>query len=132
MQLSLRLLAATAAVLVAGAIAAASAAAPGPAGAMRVTLDIRSAGGDGVAAPANFAIRSGGTTTLTVRNHTAVFHTFTVGALGITLLVPPHRSASTTFVAPYGVYHWRCVLCPSGAHPHMHHMGGRMYAIVND
>lgn len=131
MTRSLRLLAATTVALAAGAVVGGTAAAPTPAGAMRVTLDIVSVRGDGVATPANFAVRSGGTVTLTVRNHTGFFHTFTVRALGLRLLVPPHRSATTSFVAPYGVYTWRCVICASGAHPLMHRMGGRMYAIVN-
>ena len=69
--------------------------------------------------------------TLTIRNHTKQFHTFTVRALGIAVLVRPLRSTSVTFVAPYGVYRWRCVICASHAHPHMHAMVGRMYAIIN-
>ena len=130
MTRSVRLFATVAVVLAAGAVATATAAAPAPA-TMRVTLDIVAAGHDGVAEPANFAVRAGGTVSLTVRNHTGLFHTFTIRALGITLLVPPHRSVKTTFVAPYGVYNWRCVVCGTSGHPQMHRMGGRMYAIVN-
>jgi heme/copper-type cytochrome/quinol oxidase subunit 2 len=130
MTLTLRLLAAVAAVFVAGAVAAGTAAAPAPVP-MRVTLDIVSAGHDGVATPANFAVRANGTVKLTVRNHTSLFHTFTIRALRITLLVPPHGSATATFVAPYGVYDWRCVICATPGHPQMHRMGGEMYAIVN-
>jgi len=41
------------------------------------------------------------------------------------------RTTSITFVAPYGVYSWECVLCASGAHGHMHAMHGMMYAIID-
>jgi nitrous oxide reductase len=132
MTRTVRLFAATAVVLVGGSVAAATAAAPASSAPMHVTFNILSVGIESVASPTNFAVRSGGTVQLTVRNHTSFFHTFTVPALEITLLVPPHQSATTTFVAPYGVYSWRCVICSTGSHPHMHHMGGKMYAIVND
>ena len=94
------------------------------------------AGSDETALPAAFAIRAGGTTTIVFRNHTQVFHTFTIRALGISVLVRPARphgvrTTTVSFVAPYGVYEWRCVLCASSSHPHMHAMGGKVYAIVN-
>ena len=136
MSRSLRLFAfalVVATALVATAATAARARAPGP---MVVTFDIYAAGHDEIAQPANLAIRAGGTTKIIVRNHTALFHTFTIRALGISLLVrPAHgnvvRSASVTFVAPYGVYEWRCLLCATPAHPHMHAMRGKVYAIIN-
>jgi hypothetical protein len=136
MSRSLRLLAVALAVAVALVTAAATAArarAPGP---MVVTVDIYLSGHDEIAQPANLAIRTGGATTIIVRNHTPLFHTFTIRALGISLLVrPAHgnvtRSASVTFVAPYGTYEWKCLLCATSAHPHMHAMRGKVYAIVN-
>jgi hypothetical protein len=135
MSRPLRLLAfvLVAAALVATAATAARVRAPS---AMVVTVDIYTAGHDEIAQPANLAIRAGGTTTIIVRNHTPLFHTFTIRALGISVLVrPAHgnvaRSASVSFVAPYGVYEWRCMLCATPAHPHMHAMRGKVYAIVN-
>jgi nitrous oxide reductase len=98
---------------------------------MHVTIDITAAGTAENATPANFAVRSGGTVTLTFRNHTNLFHTFTVRALGISVLLRPMRATSVTFVAPYGVYVWRCVICSTAAHPRAHAMRGNMYAIVD-
>jgi hypothetical protein len=119
--------------LVATATTAARARGPGP---MRVTVDVFSAGQDEIVQPASFAIRAGGVTTVVFRNHTRAFHTFTVRALGISVLVwpaPKHgvRSTSVTFIAPFGVYEWRCLICATPAHPHMHAMRGKVYAIVN-
>lgn len=115
---------------------AATAARTHAAGPLRVTVDIVANGHDEVATPANLAVRSGGSTTLVLRNHTHLFHTFTIPALGISVLVRPATSrgawtTSVTFIAPYGVYAWHCVLCDSPAHPHMHAMTGKVYAIVN-
>ena len=132
MSPALRLTAVVAAVAATGAVAVVSgAAAPAAAPPMPVTLEIRSLGQDGVVTPATFAVRAGGTVRLTLRNDTALFHTFTVKELGISVLLRPHRATTITFVPPYGVYHWRCVLCPSSAHPRAHPMRGTMYAIVN-
>lgn len=136
MPSQLRLLVFAAAVvcaLVATAATAAQARAPGS---MRVTVDIFSAGQDEIAQPASFAIRAGGTTTVVFRNHTRAFHTFTIRALGISVLVRPAprhgvRSTSVSFVAPYGTYEWRCVICPTSVHRHMHAMRGKVFAIVN-
>lgn len=119
--------------LVATAATAALARAPGP---MVVTVDIYAAGHNEVAQPANLAIRAGGTTRIVVRNHTPLFHTFTIRGLGISVLVrPAHgnvvQSTSVSFVAPYGIYEWRCVLCATTAHPRMHAMRGKVFAIVN-
>lgn len=105
---------------------------PGP---MRLTVDINASGMDEVAVPGNIAVRAGGQVTIVFRNHTQLFHTFTVPALGISELIEPARGTHTTvsqvsFVAPYGVYGWHCVLCPSSAHPHTHWMGGKVYAII--
>jgi len=130
MTVPVRLVAATIAAL---ALAAAGAAAAGPAPAqpMRVTIDIARMGVDGTVVQSNFAVRAGGAVTLTIRNHTHVFHTFTVRALGISVVARPSRTTTVRFVAPYGVYRWRCVICTTAAHPHSHAMGGKMYAIVN-
>jgi heme/copper-type cytochrome/quinol oxidase subunit 2 len=98
---------------------------------MHVVIVISASAAGETASPANFAIRSGGTVRVTIRNTTRLFHTFTVHALGINVLVRPLRSTSVTFVAPKGIYEWRCVLCASSAHPHMHAMRGKVYAIVN-
>ena len=103
---------------------------------LRVTVDIVAAGHDEVAMPANLAIRAGGMTTIVIRNHTKAFHTFTIRPLGISVLVRPAtangvRATSVTFLAPFGTYEWRCVICASSAHPHMHVMQGKVYAIVN-
>ena len=131
MSPALRLAAAVAAVAALGGAAATGLAATSPAQPMRLTIDIAAAGPDGVVVPGNFAVRSGGTVTLTFRNHTALFHTFTIRALGVSVLLRPNRSTSVTFVAPYGVYHWRCLICRTAAHPRSHAMRGLMYAIVN-
>jgi plastocyanin len=126
-------LVAVSALVVSSAMAARARGAPGP---MVVVVDIYAAGHDEVAQPANLAVRAGGTTKIIVRNHTRLFHTFTIKALGISLLVRPAqgnvaRSTSVTFVAPYGIYEWRCVLCASTSHPRTHAMRGKVYAIVN-
>jgi plastocyanin len=114
---------------------ATSTARPRAPGAMHVTVAITSSGMDEVALPGNVAVRAGGTVTLVFRNHTTLFHTFTVPGLGINrLIAPAHGTKATvtriTFIAPYGVYTWHCVLCPSSAHPHTHWMGGKIYAII--
>ena len=120
-----------------GALAAGAGVAARPAAEpMRLTVDISAAGHDGVVSPSTFAIRAGGTVTLTFRNHTRQFHTFTIPKLGISVLIRPAAGAaprltSATFVVPYGVYDWECVLCASGVHHQMHVMRGKMYAIVN-
>lgn len=103
---------------------------------LRVTVDIRPAGLDEVAQPTNLAARAGGETTIVFHNYTHAFHTFTIPALGISVLIrPAHgvvmQSTSVTFIAPYGTYVWHCVLCDSTTHPHMHAMRGKLYAIVN-
>ena len=129
----LALVAATALAALAAATTAADSASSAP---MHLTIDISAARGAEVALPSNLAIRAGGTVTLTFRNHTNLFHTFTIRALGISTLIRPAnghvpRVTSVTFVAPYGVYAWTCVLCASGAHAHMHAMRGKVYAIIN-
>ncbi len=100
----------------------------------RLTITI--ALGDQVALPANFAIRPGARVVVTFRNHTHAFHTFTIRALGISVLIAPAKGdapgiTKTSFEIPaYGVYSWRCVLCAAGAHSRMHEMSGKIYAIV--
>jgi len=132
----LRLLALTAVVGIAVAATAVTAGGTSAAAPMRITVNIFPAGHDEITQPANLAVRAGGTVEITFRNHTPLFHTFTIKALGISMLIKPAHDGSVTlttvsFVAPYGVYTWRCLLCASGAHPHMHAMGGKVYAIVN-
>lgn len=95
---------------------------------MHATIDV---GRTDIATPANFAVRAGGTTIITFRNHTRLFHTFTIRALGVSVLIRPERSTSIKLVVPYGVYTWSCEICAGGAHGSMHSMYGRMYAIVN-
>ena len=129
MSRTLRLFAAVA--VVAAVAAAAWTAAPAAARPMHVVVVISTHGADETASPANFAIRSGGTVTVTIRNTTRLFHTFTIRALGISVLVHPLRSTSVTFVAPKGIYEWRCVLCSSSAHPRTHAMRGKVFAIIN-
>jgi hypothetical protein len=136
MSRQMRFLALAAVLAVALVVTAATGARVKGAGPLRVTVDIVSVGHDGVAQPAIFAIRAGGTTTIVFRNHTQVFHTFTIRALGISVLVrPAHRNGvrvtTVSFVAPAGVYEWRCVICTTPAHPHMHAMQGKVYAIIN-
>lgn len=113
-------------VLVAALAAARATAATFPT--VHATIDI---GRTDSATPANFAVRAGGTTIITFRNHSRYFHTFTIRALGVSVLIRPERSTSIKLVVPYGVYSWTCVICASGAHGSVHSMRGRMYAIVN-
>lgn len=103
---------------------------------MRMTVDIFTAGHDESAQPANLAVRAGGTVEITFRNHTQLSHTFTIKALGISVLIRPARGegvrmTTVSFVAPYGVYDWQCMFCATGVHSHMHAMRGKVYAIVN-
>jgi plastocyanin len=120
-------------VLVAAAATAASTRAAAP---MRITVNIFAAGNDESTLPENLAVRAGGTVHITFRNHTHMFHTFTIRSLKISVLIPPARgngvrTASVSFVAPYGVYEWQCMLCATATHPHTHAMRGKLYAIVN-
>jgi plastocyanin len=117
---------------------AAALCAPAPASSttavQRITITI--AAGDQAALPANFALRPGVPVVVTFRNETHLFHTFTIPGLGVSVLIRPAQGAlprvtTARFVLPdYGVYTWRCVLCASGAHQHMHAMSGKLYSIV--
>lgn len=132
----LKLLAFAAVVGLALITAAATAGGTRAAAPMRITVDIVTAGHDEAAQPANLAVRAGGTVEITFRNHTQMSHTFTIKALGISVLIRPARgdgvrTTTVSFVAPYGVYVWQCMLCATGAHPHTHAMRGKVYAIVN-
>jgi hypothetical protein len=99
-------------------------------------LAITIAVGDQEALPANFAIRPGAPVVVTFRNYTHAFHTFTIRALGISVLIAPAKGdhpgvTKARFEIPaYGVYTWRCVLCAAGAHSAMHAMSGKIYSIV--
>ena len=103
---------------------------------MRVTVNVFAVGNDESTEPANLAVRAGGTVQITFRNHTHMFHTFTIKALGISVLIRPAQgtgvqTTSVSFVAPYGVYEWRCMFCDTATHPHTHAMKGKVYAIIN-
>jgi plastocyanin len=82
----------------------------------------------------NFAIEPGVPVTITFTNHTGQFHTFTATGLGLSAIVPPSSAnkpgkTTITFTAhAFGVFDWRCVLCPS--HRDAMPMGGKIYAIV--
>ena len=84
----------------------------------------------------NFAIEPGLPVTITFTNHTGRFHTFTSPGLGLSAIVPPgtaHKAGKVTitFTAhAFGVFDWKCVLCPSPGHPDAMPMGGKIYAIV--
>jgi plastocyanin len=105
-------------------------------GAMHLTMSIYPAGADEQTLPANIAVRAGGTVTITFRNYTHRFHTFTIRALGVSALIwPATRGKSValshvTFVAPYGVYTWRCLFCGTHMHSGTHPMEGKVYAII--
>lgn len=98
---------------------------------MRVEIDIYAGHGAELVLPENIAVRAGGEVTVALRNHTREFHTFTIRALHVSVIVPPLKTASATFVAPYGVYSWTCLFCGTPQHPHDGPMGGKVYAIVN-
>ena len=77
---------------------------------------------------ANFAVRPGVPVILTIRNYTRETHTFSSRALGLDFTIArgsPSRPSVTrfTFVAPYGIYAWRCTDCPGD-------MQGTIYAFV--
>ncbi len=98
---------------------------------MRVAIDIYPRQGGELVLPENIAVRAGGEVTVTLRNHTKEFHTFTIRALHVSVIVRPFRTETATFVAPYGVYSWTCLFCGTPQHPHDGPMGGKVYAIVN-
>jgi plastocyanin len=103
---------------------------------MQLTIDITASNVNEAAQPANIAVRAGGTVTITFRNYTRLTHTFTMPALGISALIKPRHGdvagvSHVTFVVPYGVYEWRCMFCKGSAHPHVHAMQGKVYAIIN-
>lgn len=103
---------------------------------MHLTIDIYATGADEHAQPANIAVRAGGTVTITFRNYSGLSHTFSMPGLGISALIPARHgqragTSHVTFVIPYGVYEWRCLFCSGRAHPHVHAMKGKVYAIVN-
>jgi hypothetical protein len=117
-------------------ITTAGSARPRVPGVMHLTMSIYPAGNDEQTMPANIAVRAGGTVTITFRNYTREFHTFTVGKLGLTALIRPVaagqrvRVTSVTFVALYGVYTWHCLFCATHVHPGSRPMGGTVYAII--
>lgn len=92
------------------------------------SIDILPTKGSEHVALANFAVRPGVPVTLTVRNYTREAHTFTAPALGLDVKIAPGSAAAPTvtrftFVAPYGVFAWRCTDCPGD-------MQGKVYAIA--
>ena len=109
---------------------------PRVAGAMHLTMNVYPVGVDEQTLPANIAVRAGGTVTITFRNYTHRFHTFTIRALGVSALIRPAPAAGVfavtrlSFVAPEGVYTWRCLFCDTHVHPGTHAMQGKVYAII--
>jgi hypothetical protein len=104
-------------------------------GTMHLTMTIYPVAGDEQTLPGNIAVRAGGEVTITFRNYTHMFHTFTVHALGVSALIRPAVGtkpgvSSVTFLAPYGVYTWRCLFCATHVHPDTRVMAGKVYAIA--
>ena len=76
--------------------------APPAAGAMQLTMSIHPIGGDEQTVPDNVAIRAGGTVTITFRNYTHRFHTFTIRALGVSAEVE-QQLASRGILEPFRI-----------------------------
>ncbi len=123
--------AAAAAALVAAVPAVAASPAPHP-----QQVGISFLRGDRVA-EGNVALAAGIPVHLTVTNYTSEFHTFTVPALHVSVLVPPAHGgtpahATATFTPhQWGVFAWHCLICPSGIHGRQHDMVGELYVIVS-
>ena len=119
-----------------GGIPASAAAATGRATIHPQAVSITIRAGDRIVAP-NIALAPGVPVHLTVINYTHEFHTFTIPGLHVSALVLPavgHASHSTlvTFTpGTSGVFAWRCVICPSGAHGLRHTMSGAVYVIID-
>jgi hypothetical protein len=86
------------------------------------------------AVPMNFAVRVGQPVVLNVYNYSRQYHTFTVPALGVSVLILPAigswpRVTTVRFTVPTlrAALSWRCAICPSGNHREPHAMGGRIY-----
>ena len=97
-----------------------------------VTMTIAQ-GGDHVL-PMNIAVRPGVPVVLNINNYSREYHTFTIRALGISILVLPAKGAwarvtTVRFTPPTvrGPVAWQCAICPSGSHRLAHMMGGRIY-----
>ena len=85
----------------------------------------------------NFAIEPGVHVTVRFVNHTRLWHTFTVPGLRVGAMIAPQDAAPRVthvrFTAwRFGVFDWRCVLCESAAHPGVHQMRGKVYAIIGE
>ena len=98
-----------------------------------VTLTIRS--GDRIEEP-NLALAPGVPVRLAITNYTEEFHSFTVPALGLSVLVrPAHGQSPTTTTVSFtswtaGPLRWHCAICPSGMHGRRHAMSGLLYLVV--
>lgn len=97
------------------------------------SLTIRS--GDRIQEP-NLALAPGVPVQLAVTNYTHEFHSFTVPALGLSVLVlPAHGHSPTTTTVSFtswsaGPLRWHCAICPSGMHGRRHEMSGTLYLVV--
>ncbi|MEP7334995.1 MAG: hypothetical protein ABI717_04375 [Actinomycetota bacterium] len=87
----------------------------------RLLIDVYGTG-HGTAVPSNFAVRPRVPVEITIVNHTAQLHTFTIDELGANAAVMPAimgpTSITVRFTPKHGVLHWHCVPCRS----HMHGM----------
>jgi hypothetical protein len=139
--LTLAGVAALAAVLAPGAVAAGSATGlrPSVSPPQRLAIDIRAVGGAGHGEHltlTNFAVQPGLPVHVTFTNYTRGFHTFTIPELGVTALIPPAQGTTpaktTVTFTPhaYGVFGWHCLLCPDSTHANATAMHGRVYAIM--
>lgn len=88
------------------------------------------------ALPMNIAVRPGEPVVLNVGNYSREFHTFTIPALGVSVLIRPAigdwpRVTTVRFTARklHGSISWFCVICPSGNHRQAHPMAGKVYVI---
>jgi hypothetical protein len=92
----------------------------------RLVIDIYGKG-HGTAIPSNFAVRPRVPVEITIVNHTAQLHTFTIDDLGVNAAVMPAIMGPTRitlrFTPKHGVLRWHCVPCRS-------HMQGMILALL--
>jgi len=97
-----------------------------------VTMTITSNGDRAV--PMSFAVRPGVPVVLNVSNYSHQFHTFTIRALGVSVLILPAKGSwprvTTVRFTTQRSVSWLCVICPSGIHGHLHAMAGKVYTIA--
>jgi hypothetical protein len=85
----------------------------------------------------NFAVEPGVPVRLSILNTTHRAHTFTIEALGLSVLIGPATGSAPatrtiTFTTHgYGVLDWACLLCPDAHHEATtRQMGGKIYSII--